>query len=396
MNSTQQTGGFEATARDFWATRPVRPSTGSKAAGVSAAIARRYGVDPILVRVGFVVLFCYGGAGLVLYMLGWLLFPKEAAPLPGQTTPRREPTRTWIAVTLVLLLIPAMLWMINSMAVLGLAAGPVALYFLHRNQGDRQVTGTSNPPPQATPTGENTWIYPGTASQQQTPPAWDPLGAAPFAWDLPEPQDPEPPEPQRRRFRWYNPLALLVAFVGATAVASLGAPGYFATATALGLLGAAMMIGAFLHVGRWPIVIAVPLAMVALLSSVAHQYRIGDDLSLGDLHVAPVEVADVQPTYHRSAGTVDVDLSALRMSTGQVLRTDVGVGAGTVHVRVPPEVDVRVRCGVDVGDINCLNGFSNGEDLNQAITDVGQDGPGGGEIVLNATAGTGTVEVFRD
>ena len=396
MNSTQQTGGFEATVRDFWATRPVRPSTGSKAAGVSAAIARRYGVDPILVRVGFVVLFCYGGAGLVLYMLGWLLFPKEAAPLAGQTTPRREPTRTWVAVMLVLLLVPAMLWMISSIAVLGLAAGPVALYFLHRNQGDRQVTGTSNPPPQATPTGENTWVYPGTASQQRTPPSWDPLGAAPFAWDLPEPQDPEPPEPEPRRFRWYNPLALLVAFVGATAIASLGAPGYFVMATALGLLGAAMVIGAFLHVGRWPIVLAVPLAMVALVSSVAHQYRIGDDLSVGDVHVAPVEVTDVQPAYDRAAGTLDLDLSELRISTGQVVRTSAGVGAGSVQIRVPSTVDVRAECGVDVGEVHCLDRFSEGQDVHQSITDLGPDGPGGGEIVLNATAGTGNVEVIRD
>ncbi|TWF93008.1 PspC domain-containing protein [Saccharopolyspora dendranthemae] len=395
MNSTQQTGGFEATVRDFWATRPVRPSTGSKAAGVSAAIARRYGVDSILVRVGFVVLFCYGGAGLVLYMLGWLLFPKEAAPLPGQTTPRREPTRTWVAVTLVLLLVPAMLWMINSIAVLGLAAGPISLYFLHRNQGDRQVTGTSDPPAQATPTGENTWVYPGTTAQQ-TPPSWDPLGAAPFAWDLPEPQEPEPPEPRARRFRWYNPLALLVAFVGATAVASLGAPGYFATATALGLLGVAMMIGAFLRVGRWPIVLAVPLALVALLSSVAHQYRIGDDLDLGDVQVAPVEITDVQPVYDRDAGTLDLDLSALRISTGDVVRTTASVGAGRVQIRVPSTVDVSAECEVEMGESICLNRHSNGQDVHQSITDLGPDGPGGGEIVLNATAGTGNVEVIRD
>ncbi|MEB3368847.1 PspC domain-containing protein [Saccharopolyspora mangrovi] len=396
MNSTQQTGGVEATLRDFWATRPVRPRSGSKAAGVSAAIARRYGVDPILVRVAFVVLSCYGGAGLVLYMLGWLLFPKEAPPLPGQTTPSRQPTETWIAVVLVVLLVPGMMWMISSMAVLGLAAGPVALYFLHRNQGDRQVTGTSNPPPQATPTGENTWVYPGAAPQQQTPPAWDPLGAAPFAWDLPEPQEPEPAEPKSRRFRWYNPVALLVAIIGATFVAWLGAPAYFAAATGLGLLGAAMMLGAYLHVGRWPVLIAVPLALVALVTSVAHQYRIDGDLSVGDLRSAPVEIADVQPNYDRSAGTIDLDLSQLRISTGQVLHTGATVGAGRVQVRVPPTADVRAECGVDVGELDCLNRRSNGQGLHQVITDEGPDGPGGGEIVLTATAGTGDVEVIRD
>lgn len=400
MNSTQQAGGVEATVRDFWATRPVRPTAGSKAAGVSAAIGRRYGVDPILVRVSFVVLTCYGGAGIVLYMLGWLLFPKEAAPLPGQTTPSREPTRTWIAAVLVVLLFPGMLWMINSMAVLGLAAGPIALYFLHRNQGDRQVTGTENPPPQATPTGENTWVYPGVAPQQQTPPAWDPLGAAPFAWDLPEPHEPEPPEPEHRRFRWYNPAALLVTFVCTTVIASLGAPAYFVLATALGLLGAAMVIGAFLRVGRWPIVIAVPLTMIALLASVVHQGRISDvdveDFGVGDVRFAPASISGVLPSYERSAGTIDLDLSQLQISSGQVMRTGAHVGAGHVQIRVPSTVDVRAECRADVGEVDCLNRYANGRDLRQSITDQGPDGPGGGEIVLTATAGTGNVEVIRD
>ncbi|MEV4731990.1 PspC domain-containing protein [Saccharopolyspora sp. NPDC049426] len=400
MNSTQQAGGVEATVRDFWATRPVRPTAGSKAAGVSAAIARRYGVDPILVRVSFVVLTFYGGAGIVMYMLGWLLFPKEAAPLPGQTTPRREPTRTWIAAVLVVLLFPGMLWMINSMAVLGLAAGPIALYFLHRNQGDRQVTGTENPPPQATPTGENTWVYPGVAPQQQTPPAWDPLGAAPFAWDLPEPHEPEPPQPEDRRFRWYNPAALLVTFVCTTVIASMGAPTYFVLATALGLLGVAMVIGAFLHVGRWPIVIAVPLTMIALLASVVHQERISDmvatDFAIGDARFVPTSVSQVLPNYNRSAGTIDLDLSQLQISSGQVVHTSANVGAGHVQIRVPSTVDVRAECAADVGEVNCLNRYANGPELHQAITDQGPDGPGGGEIVLTATAGTGNVEVIRD
>ncbi|RRO12873.1 PspC domain-containing protein [Saccharopolyspora rhizosphaerae] len=396
MNSTQRTGGVEDTLRDFWATRPVRPRSGAKAAGVSAAIARRYGVDPILVRVTFVVLFCYGGAGFVLYLLGWLLFPKEAPPLPGQTTPSREPTETWIAVLLVLLLVPAVMWMVGTLAVLGLLAGPVALYFLHRNQGHRQVTGTSNPPPEATPTGENTWVYPGTAAQQQTPPAWDPLGAAPFAWDLPEPQEPEPPEPEGRRHRWFNPAALLVAFLGAAVVGSLGGPAYFVAATALGLLGTAMVLGAFLHVGRWPVLIAVPLALVALVTSVVHHFQINGDLTVGDLSVTPVEVVDVQPLYDRSAGTIELDLTDLRISTGQVVHTSAAVGAGTVLVQVPPTVDVRATCGADVGAVNCLDRQAQGQGAQQVISDQGVDGPGGGELVLTATAGTGNVEVVRD
>ncbi|MDI2028936.1 PspC domain-containing protein [Saccharopolyspora sp. TS4A08] len=396
MNSTQQSGGVDATLRDFWATRPVRPRSGSKAAGVSAAIARRYGVDPILVRVAFVVLACYGGAGIVLYMLGWLLFPKEAPPLPGQTTPSREPTATWIVVVLVLLLFPSLMWMISSMAVLGLAAGPVALYLLHRNQGDRQVTGTSNPPPQATPTGENTWVYPGAAAEPQTPPAWDPLGAAPFAWDLPEPSEPEPPEPRSRRYRWFNPVALLAAFLAAVVVAGSGAGGAPAAAAGLGVLGAAMVIGAFLHVGRWPILFAVPLAMFALIASFADEYRFNGDLSVGDLRVAPIETTDVLSSYDRTAGTVELDLSDLRISTGQVVETTANVGAGKVLIRVPSTVDVTAHCDAEVGELTCLGRHANGQDLQRSVTDEGPDGLGGGKLVLNAAVGTGNVEVVRD
>src|ERR671929_1394523 len=68
---------LEHTARDFWATRPRRRSSDRKIAGVAAAIARRYAIDPVLVRVAFVVATTWGGVGLLLYLLGWLLLPAE-------------------------------------------------------------------------------------------------------------------------------------------------------------------------------------------------------------------------------------------------------------------------------------------------------------------------------
>lgn len=37
------------------------------------------------------------------------------------------------------------------------------------------------------------------AAGQRQPPAWDPLGAAPFAWDLPEPKTPAPKKSRRQR-----------------------------------------------------------------------------------------------------------------------------------------------------------------------------------------------------
>jgi phage shock protein PspC (stress-responsive transcriptional regulator) len=54
-----------------------RPSSGRMAAGVAAAVARSLGVDPAIVRVAFVFLALAGGAGLPLYLAGWLLIPDD-------------------------------------------------------------------------------------------------------------------------------------------------------------------------------------------------------------------------------------------------------------------------------------------------------------------------------
>jgi phage shock protein PspC (stress-responsive transcriptional regulator) len=55
-----------------------RPTQGRMLAGVAAGIARSLGVDPVLVRVAFLVLALIGGAGVPLYLAGWLLIPDEA------------------------------------------------------------------------------------------------------------------------------------------------------------------------------------------------------------------------------------------------------------------------------------------------------------------------------
>jgi signal transduction histidine kinase len=55
--------------------------------GVCAGIARRYGIDPALVRLAFVIATAAGGAGIALYLLGWLVIP--AGDAPGR---RRLPT----------------------------------------------------------------------------------------------------------------------------------------------------------------------------------------------------------------------------------------------------------------------------------------------------------------
>jgi|SRR5208283_1614100 len=56
-----------------------RPYTGRILAGVAAGLARYFGVDPVIVRVAFVVLTVVGGAGIPLYLAGLLLIPEEGS-----------------------------------------------------------------------------------------------------------------------------------------------------------------------------------------------------------------------------------------------------------------------------------------------------------------------------
>lgn len=56
-----------------------RPVHGRMIAGVAAGIAKYLGVDVTIVRIVLAVLTVVGGAGVPVYLVGWLLIPDEGA-----------------------------------------------------------------------------------------------------------------------------------------------------------------------------------------------------------------------------------------------------------------------------------------------------------------------------
>jgi phage shock protein C len=54
-----------------------RVSGGAMIGGVAAGVARSLGIDPLIVRIAFVVLALMSGAGIALYLAGLLLIPDE-------------------------------------------------------------------------------------------------------------------------------------------------------------------------------------------------------------------------------------------------------------------------------------------------------------------------------
>lgn len=82
MNATNEYTAANSSTTDSGASQagmhPLsRPAAGRMLGGVAAGIGRSLGIDPLIVRVAFVVLALIGGAGVPLYLAGWLLIPDE-------------------------------------------------------------------------------------------------------------------------------------------------------------------------------------------------------------------------------------------------------------------------------------------------------------------------------
>ncbi|MDT7710681.1 MAG: hypothetical protein QOG20_6288, partial [Pseudonocardiales bacterium] len=143
MNTTDVHG----TLREMWETRPARPRDDRQVAGVASAIARRYDIDPTLVRIGFVVA-AFTGIGAALYIAGWIALPEapEDPASPGRRSPRGIMVIALAAAAAATL---GTLFTSRGGFVLPTLAALALLFLLHRSRG-RRVGGTSAYGPQAT------------------------------------------------------------------------------------------------------------------------------------------------------------------------------------------------------------------------------------------------------
>ena len=57
--------------------RLYRTREGRVVAGVCAGIAAYFGIDPTLVRLVFALFTIFGGAGVLLYLVAWIVIPEE-------------------------------------------------------------------------------------------------------------------------------------------------------------------------------------------------------------------------------------------------------------------------------------------------------------------------------
>jgi len=432
------TATFSDQLQDLWRTRPVRLPNRGPVAGVAAGIGYRYGVDPVLIRVAFVVATIFGGAGIVLYLAAWLLFPDARnMTSTADTMFGRGPTSQ--SQTKAVVLVVAFIIALMTIGPLGVGMGGSGLVSTALMLGGWWLLYQRRPLPPPVPVGLSGPVaYPAfgnwqsttqqptmspmnvgrtdpygpytrlpdhydpdvsshasaeptraadTSATTQQPPSWDPLGVAPFAWDLPEPRSTQPPaKPKRPRSRFTTTVLGLAILAAAAAggAAALGAdwftPGRIG-AVALAVIGTGLLIGAFLRRGYGLLIVTAPLLGFVILASLVHPIEMR---STGTQTWVPTTMAALAPTYEVHFGDGTLDLRNLNLTEDRTV--DITNEFGNLTVLVPDEMNVKNDCQIEFGDAKCLP---------EGVVDGGTDGTDGPVLNLNIDGRFGSVEVHR-
>lgn len=353
--------------------RLVRDPDDKVVAGVCAAFARYTDTDPVLWRVTVAVLALFGGAGLGLYALGWLLLPRAGQSQSAVERLLRRPDVSIAGVVVLVLGGVVLLALLDDGAGVGalLVVGGIA-YLVSRERREAGLDG-----PGAAP------AVPSDPGQPGRPPEW----AAP-------PRSPRPP-------REPSPL-LAITLSGAALVTGLllalragGVDGLTAPrviAAALLVVGTGLLVGAWYGRARW--LLAVGLVLALALAAAEAAQRVGLEDGLGERTWRAVDGQD----YALGIGEGVLDLRGLRGVSGA--EVSARIGAGHLVVLVPEDLSVRVTSDVDAGQVVRveLDG-SRTEWTPQEGTDVQQDFVVGTSddvsAVIDLEVGVGEIEVRR-
>jgi phage shock protein PspC (stress-responsive transcriptional regulator) len=316
----------------------TRSGSGALVGGVAAGLGRYFDVDPLLFRIGFVVLSFAGGFGVLASLLLLAFMPSDGTERPGGTSKAA-------AIAGAVLLGCALVTFLDTPffffgpGLLVLAAVGLVGVLLWRSLG-------------------------GDAGD-------DPAGTA-----------------GRIVLAALIAIAVACAAVGVGLAAALGGGVVIAS---LAVVAGLVLIGtAFLGGARWLIVPA--LALVVPLGLVA-----AADLDLeggvGEREYRPATMSELRDRYEIGIGAIDVDLRELALPPGRTdLAIDVGVGEAIVYV--PRETCVISYVEIGAGAADVLDRDNDGVDVSFAET--ANPPAGRPRLHIDAELGLGALEVVRE
>lgn len=417
-------------------------------AGVCGGIAQHFGIDPVLVRLVVVALTITGGAGLLAYVIAWIVIP-EAPPHPfeGRVDEPRE-SRGWSMPALVLIVLGAIVllpaitspwhhgfgWnggrgsdVLPALLLLGIGA-----FLLLRPRNDERHGGGWQPPspprdwspPMPPPdrpfsfdmsTAGTATAAPDapdttdTADATDAPDTAEPDATTPFEpvqpwWStfddgVPPGQPPAPPEmtppPPRSKLPGIVLALLLIGggvawLLHATDAVDLTAGDV--AAGALLVIGLGVLAGAW--IGRsWGLIVL----GVLLAAGLAGAARLDAPLDggFGDRTWAPatLEQLRAESPYRLTGGEADLDLTDIDPDGRRVV-VDASVTFGELRVVVPEDVTVELDARVTGGEI--ITEIGEGvEGMGLHVTAAERGDEGAGTIVLDLRMGFGELRVVR-
>jgi phage shock protein PspC (stress-responsive transcriptional regulator) len=377
-----------------------RSRTDRKIAGVAGGLGRHLDIDPIIVRVAFVVLTFFGGVGLLLYVALWLLLPEDGSDWATIKLDRRSRTVALIVIgafALVLLMSHGWWGTPGPLFFLAAIVGAVVVA-LQLTRRDRPQAPHD---PQAPPASSWAPVAPDAAAEADAVPQTEvapatyaaaQTDAAPPSYVVPE--QPRPVNPRKRGpiLFWYA-LAVLVVALGTLGIANLAggdvAPSAY-PATAVAVSAVFLLVGSFYGRAGGMILVGLVATAVTVGTTIADRW---------DPHrttVVPASSAQVRSSYSMDVGELVLDLSSVTDPAsldGRVITVTGNVGH--LDIRVP--ADVTVVADTHVTGVGGMNVFDrDGGGIDTEVDSTYDAGPHAPRLRIDADLHVGGIDVHAE
>ena len=333
--------------------------------GVAAGLGRAVAIEPLFVRIAFVVLALFGGVGIVVYIAALALLADSPTSPPASTT------RRIIGAVVVFLAarrlfsgeaeLPDAGWVV-AIGLLGVAA---ALW-----RGRAPIDAQSRP--------QATEVLAATDGGS-TSDRWG-------SWTAQRRERPRPPQ---------SALGLLT--IGAAIVVgtlvwlfndNAGNRGAWAFGWATVILGIGLLVGTFVGRARWLIGPALVTGGAAVMASALSFAGVGVADRSGNRTEFIEAGSSVASQYETGVGNFDLILTDYPSD----LTTAIDVGVGNLTVIVPDNAHVQIDARVGIGSIDALGSTRSGYRRSLSL-DSQPDGAH--MITLKLRVGVGDIEVRR-
>jgi phage shock protein PspC (stress-responsive transcriptional regulator) len=364
-----------------------RSRSDRKVAGVAAGLARHLDIDPVILRVAFVVLTFFGGVGLLLYIALWLLLPEDGSDWAKVKLDRRSRTVALVLVGgLALLLLVSHGWwgdpgfLFFCLVVVGVIAVIVNV-LPNRGQAPHVRYGTPATPgtEQVTDPSASTATYPTS-------------GYPPASYAVPEQPRPVNPRKKGPILFWFA-LAVTAVALGGLGIADLAgadvAPSAY-PATALGVTAAFLLLGSFFGRAGGLILVGLVAAATTVGMTIADKWDPHSETFI------PTTASQVRSEYTMDVGEIKLDLTALRDPEALNGRT-IHVTGNVGHLEVIVPVGMTVEANSHVTGIGGINAFGrDGGGVDTSVDAVHDAGPESAYLIIDTELHVGGIDVHAE